>query len=176
MSHVQRAPDGSLPEKLGRWLHLVMAGTTVVCLGTLFVLVSAMVFVRFVPLTSLAWADEIVELAFAWLVFLGAAVLWRDGGHFRVDLLPKRLEGSRAGQVLDVGLTLLALGFLLFFTYQSFTLTWAASDRSPTLELPKYLWYAVMPLAGAVMLGYSLRDLWLRVRPHKAGRPGTVHD
>jgi len=64
-----------------RWL-------TLVCFVALLILLSGVVFVRFVPITSLGWSDEIVEWAFAWMVFMGAAALWRDNEHFRVQWLP----------------------------------------------------------------------------------------
>ena len=125
----------------------------------LVVLVAAGVLVRFLPFASMGWADEIIELAFAWLVFLGAAALWRDRTHFRVDLLPIKLGNSKAGLKLEIGLALLALGFFLVFTYQGGWVSYKATDRSPILELPRYLWYMVMPLSGAIIIGYTIRDL-----------------
>ncbi len=126
----------------------------------LVILVAAGVIVRFLPFASMGWADEIIELAFAWLVFLGAAALWRDRTHFRVDLLPTKLGNSKAGLRVEIGLALLALAFFLVFTYQGAWVTYKATDRSPILEFPKYLWYMVMPLSGAMIIGYTIRDLW----------------
>lgn len=48
------------------------------------------------------WSDEIVERAFAWMVFMGAAVLWRNNEHFRVQWLPNKLEGKASGKALGV--------------------------------------------------------------------------
>jgi TRAP-type C4-dicarboxylate transport system permease small subunit len=134
------------------------------CLATLLVLLTAVVFVRFIPVASVGWSDEIVEFAFAWMVFLGAAALWRDRSHFRVELVPQWLAGSWAGRLLEGFLGVLALGFLLVFTYEGWLLTRAANDRTPIFELPKFLWYAVIPLSGAIMIGYTVRDLWCLFR------------
>ena len=133
----------------------------------LVVFVAAGVIVRFLPFASMGWADEIIELAFAWLVFLGATALWRDRTHFRVDLLPLRLGNSKAGRRLKIGLALLALGFFLVFTYQGGWVSYKATDRSPILELPKYLWYMVMPLSGAIIIAYTIRDLWKVIRERR---------
>jgi TRAP-type C4-dicarboxylate transport system permease small subunit len=69
----------------------------------------------------------------------------------------------------------LALGFLLVFTYEGWLLTRAANDRTPIFELPKLLWYAILPLSGAIMIGYTVRDLWALFRsgtePSPAGGP-----
>jgi TRAP-type C4-dicarboxylate transport system permease small subunit len=127
----------------------------------LIVLVTALILIRFMPIISLGWADEIVELSFAWMTFLGTAVLWRSRTHFRVDLIPNMLAGTRAGQILEIGLSLVSLLFLLIFTYEGTVLTLRTAIPSPILALPKALWYLAMPIAGAYMVVYTLRDLWL---------------
>jgi TRAP-type C4-dicarboxylate transport system permease small subunit len=146
-------------ERVDRFIALFLRRGSIVMMAALVVFVAGGVLVRFLPFASMGWADEIVELAFAWLVFLGAAALWRDRTHFRVDLLPLKLGNSKAGLRLEIGLALLALGFFLVFTYQGGWVSYRATDRSPILELPRYLWYGVMPLAGAIIVGYTIRDL-----------------
>lgn len=150
--------------RVDRFVALFLRRGSIVMMMALVVFVAAGVVVRFLPFASMGWADEIIELAFAWLVFLGAAALWRDRSHFRVDLLPARLGNSKAGLRLEIGLALLALGFFLVFTYQGGWVSYKATDRSPILELPKYLWYMVLPLAGAIIIGYTIRDLLQFIR------------
>jgi TRAP-type C4-dicarboxylate transport system permease small subunit len=145
--------------RIDQFIAVFLRRGSIAMMVALVVFVAAGVIVRFLPFASMGWADEIIELAFAWLVFLGAAALWRDRTHFRVDLLPTKLGHSKAGLRLEIGLALLALGFFLVFTYQGGWVSYKATDRSPILELPRYLWYGVMPLAGAIIVGYTLRDL-----------------
>jgi TRAP-type C4-dicarboxylate transport system permease small subunit len=158
-------------------LERAMRWGSITCFLALLVIIAANVFVRFVPVMSLGWMDEIVELAFAWMVFLGAAALWREGTHFRVDLLLNHLAGTRAGWGLTVVLNLLGLFFLVIFTCYGAMLTADATDRSPILEYPRLIWYVVMPIAGSIMIGYSLRDLWLLlVRRTPDGEQGVRPD
>jgi TRAP-type C4-dicarboxylate transport system permease small subunit len=126
----------------------------------LLIIIAAVVFVRFVPFTSMGWTDEVVEFAFAWMVFLCSAGLWRKGTHFRVEVIKDWLGDSRAGQVLEILLSLLSLVFLLVLTYQGGVLAMKATDRSPIFEYPKTLWYLSIPVSGIIMLGYTIRDLW----------------
>ena len=35
---------------------------------------------------------------------------------------------------------------------------------SPILAWPKALWYMIMPISGVIMIGYTIRDLWLLFR------------
>ncbi len=148
--------DGAL-EILLRW-----GGS--ICLAGLLIIISAVVFVRFVPVTSMGWTDEVIEFAFAWMVFLCAAGLWRQGTHFRVEVVTDWLGGSKAGRGLKIFLDVISLGFLWVFTYEGWLLAIKATDRSPIFEFPKTLWYLSIPVAGAIMFGYTIRDLWLLLR------------
>ncbi len=145
-------------------LNHVMRWGSVICFVSLLLFVAAGVFVRFVPISSMGWADEIIEFAFAWMVFLGTAVLWGARSHFRVEILPERLAGKKSGRVLEIFLSLCAFAFLLIFTYEGGLIAIRATDRSPILELPRTLWYMIIPISGAIMIGYTIRDLWLLIR------------
>jgi len=153
---------------------------TLTCFVALLILLGGVVFVRFVPVTSLGWSDEIVEWAFAWMVFMGAAVLWRNNEHFRVAWLPDRLNGRTSGKVLGLIVEILSMVFLAVMSYYGMKLTVAAHDRSPILELPRHIWYFCIPLAGITMIAYSIRNLIghvLEIRHSvstgKAGKGGT---
>lgn len=146
-------------KRLDRVLIAVLRYIALGCFIGLMFLLAATVFVRFVPISSLGWSDEIVAWAFAWMVFMGTAVLWRDNEHFRVTWLEHKLNGKKSGRILDFLVKFLSIFFLAIMTYYGLKLTLRAHDRSPILELPRHLWYACIPLAGAIMIGYSIRNL-----------------
>jgi TRAP-type C4-dicarboxylate transport system permease small subunit len=146
-------------KKVDKALEILLRWGSSICLVGLLSLISAVVFVRFVPIASLGWSDEIIEFAFAWMVFLCAAALWRERTHFRVEVVTGWLSGSKAGRVLEISLSLISLVFLLVFTYEGALLAMKATDRSPIFEYPRTLWYMVMPISGAIMIGYTIRDL-----------------
>lgn len=129
------------------------------CIASLWIIVTATVLFRFLPVFSMGWTDEIVELLFAWMVFTAAAELCRQRKHFIVDLIPSTIAGTRTGHALGIVIQLLALAFLLVFTYEGFRLAIQATDRSPIFEYPKALWYMSMPISGVIMIGYTIRDL-----------------
>jgi TRAP-type C4-dicarboxylate transport system permease small subunit len=138
---------------------------SIVCMFVLVVLVCALVFIRFFPVFSMGWADEIVELAFAWMVFTGTAAVWRSHEHITVDFIPQALAGTRAGRVLDVIANVLVLGFLVVFTWQGWLLTiQSGSNTSPMLTLPKPLWYAVIPVSGLLMIVYTVFRTLVAIR------------
>jgi TRAP-type C4-dicarboxylate transport system permease small subunit len=144
----------------------MLRGLCLAAFTVLLLLVTFEILSRFVPLFPLGWADEVVEMSFAYLIFLGSAALWRGHAHFSVDLLPGVLKGTRAGQALAILLNGLALAFFLVFGYEGGMLSLRTTTESPILALPKTLWYMVMPIAGLIMIGYTLRDLWLLFHGH----------
>ena len=147
--------------RMDRGFAVAMRGICVAAFVVLIVLVTLLILIRFVPVISLGWADEIVEMGFAWMTFLGAAVLCRGRAHFRVDLIPGMLSKRRVGQLLEILLSLLALVFFLVFAYEGAILTMRTVMPSPILALPKALWYLAMPVSGLFMIVYTVRDLWL---------------
>ena len=150
-------------KNVDRVLGIGLRWGSIICLAGLLILILAIVFIRFVPFTSMGWTDEIVEFAFAWMVFLCSAELWRGGTHFRVEVITEWLGNSKAGRVLKILLSILALIFLLVFTYEGTLLAIKATDRSPIFEYPKTLWYMVIPISGAIMIAYTIRDLYLLI-------------
>jgi TRAP-type C4-dicarboxylate transport system permease small subunit len=157
--------DGAVEAAL-RWISLV-------CLVVLLGLVSVIVLIRFLPIVVLGWEDEVVELVFAWMVFLGAAAVWRSHEHITIDFIPQALAGSRAGRVLELLVGLLVLGFLAVFTWYGWLLTLQArGNTSPMLILPRPLWYAAVPVSGVVMMGYTVNRM---LRVFRAGQQDGPH-
>ncbi|HSB79076.1 MAG TPA: TRAP transporter small permease subunit, partial [Candidatus Methylomirabilis sp.] len=125
--------------------------------GILALLALGMV-VRTFPVIPLTGYDEIVELLMAWMTFLGAAVLWGEGSLYRVDVLISRL-GPRAGWLLGLGVQLIALVFAIVLAVEGWRVAVLSAETTPFLRFPKSIAYASMPVAGLVMIAYSLRGI-----------------
>ncbi len=131
----------------------------VAILGVVFVLLVGNVFIRFVPVVSFGWFDEIVELLIAWMVFLGAAALWRENEHFAITFLPDLCKGKPSGFALDVVINVIGLVFIGVFFYYSLNISLRVTDWTPVINLPKSLLYASMPVSSFFMVLYSLRNI-----------------
>ena len=78
----------------------------------LTILITANVIVRFFPVVSLHWFDEIIELLYAYLVFYGAAALWILRGHICVgDWIEKSIPAGRMRHALPDGRRTAGFGF-----------------------------------------------------------------
>ena len=133
------------------------AGRAVVVLAlvAMLALLALGVVARIFPVIPLTGYDEIVELLMAWMTFLGAAVLCGEGSLYRVDVLTSRL-GPRAGRVVGMGVLLVALVFAVVLTLEGWRVAVLSAETTPFLRFPKSIAYASMPVAGAIMMGYTL--------------------
>lgn len=157
MSHVAGSPAAGGAARADRALDAAMRWISCICLVLLLGIVSLMVLIRFYPVVALGWEDEVVELAFAWMVFLGSAAVWRSHEHIAIDFVPQALVGSRAGRALEMVVGALVLAFLGVFTWYGWLLTLQSQgNTSPMLVLPRPLWYAAVPASGVVMMGYTI--------------------
>lgn len=151
-------------KRVDRVVLKALKGVTIAIFVLLTLLISANVLVRFFPLVSLHWFDEIIELLYAYLVFYGAAALWISHEHFGVgDWLGKNIKSPRARSGYRILIGLLALVFVAVFFYYSLRLTLLARDVTNVFAIPKRVLYSCLPISGAIMLLYSLRDLTVEI-------------
>jgi len=152
-----------------RWIDKVILNAlkafTITAFILLTVLITANVFVRFVPVVSLHWFDEIIEMLYAYLVFYGAAALWITREHISVgDWLSGRiLKNERVRHLYGVIVESLVLCFVVIFFYYAMQLTERALDVTNVFAIPKKILYSCMPISGAVMVLYSIRNIMVEM-------------
>jgi len=150
----------NLLKRMDQVILSTLKGITITSFVLLTILISANVFVRFVPIASLHWFDEIIELLYAYLVFYGAAALWILHGHFGVgDWIEKRIRDQRTRYVYRLIIELLVLCFAVIFFYYSLRLTILARDVTNVFAIPKRVLYSCLPVSGAIMIVYSIRNI-----------------
>ncbi|WP_291299195.1 TRAP transporter small permease [Elioraea sp.] len=135
----------------------------VTCLSGLFVLLLVAVIVRMVPALSFSGYDEIVELLFAWMVFLGALALWREGTLYRVTVIETALPLATR-RMVRVFTRALMLMVALVMAVMGHAFVRDAGEITPFLGLDKTYWYVAVPLTGAIMSVYAIAGLWRALR------------
>ena len=145
-------------------IFMTLKTVALVSFFLLTILITANVFVRFVPIVSLHWFDEIIELLFAYMVFYGAAALWITNEHFSVgDWIERRISNLRLKHVYRIILYLLILAFAVIFFYYSLNLTIAARDVTNVFAISKRVLYSCLPISGIIMVIYTIRNIVLEV-------------
>jgi TRAP-type C4-dicarboxylate transport system permease small subunit len=154
---------GSL-KSIDKVILKTLKAITITSFVFLTILISANVLVRFFPVASLHWFDEIIELLYAYLVFYGSAALWISHEHFGVgDWIEKRISNIRMRYGYRMTIELLVLCFALIFFYYSLRLTILARDVTNVFAIPKRVLYSCLPVSGAIMILYSIRNMAVEI-------------
>lgn len=107
---------------------------------------------RYVSRQPAPWANEVATLAFAWLIFIGAAACFKYGMHPSIDMVVRRLPASVA-KVTRVVTHALTLGFCALMVWLGITFSIAAwTDPTPVLRLPMTVVYGPVTLGFALMI------------------------
>jgi len=112
-----------------------------VTLTLTFLILSANVGLRYASGTSLAWASELPELMFPWIIMSGVVLAAQHGSHIAVVLLTQRLGGARRW-VLAGGAVIVATLYL--------GLTWATL---PLMEISADEYTPILNVPGSVTVG-----------------------
>ena len=152
---------------LGYFDRALLATLKWVCI-VLFVAITLImtlnIVVRFVPVMSMHWFDEIVELLYGALIFYGATAVWVTHSHFSVgDWLSKYLKSVRARLVYRLVVELFSLVFMVIFFKYALELTLSTEELTTAFSMPKKWLYVCMPITGAIMMVYSVKNMVLEL-------------
>ncbi len=154
-----------------RLIQQILKVMTITLFAILTLLLTANIIVRFFPVMSMHWFDEIVEMCFAALVFYGAAVLWTTRGHFSVgDWISKFLPTERAKGAYRLLVAALSTAFLAVLFWYSLRLVLNATELTTVFQIPKSVLYSCMPISSLIMLAYSFCDVCKEARRTFLGR------
>lgn len=145
---------------LDQWAGPAVDWAVGLLMAALVLMVFSGVLARYVFNYSLAWSDELAGLLFVWLTLLGSVAALRRKSHMAMGFFP-RFFTPRGQRTVGLYVTAAILLFLVFMVGEGLTLTRATlGDKSAVLRLPIGLYYLSLPVAGALMLAYALRQEW----------------
>ncbi|MDZ5697877.1 TRAP transporter small permease [Chelativorans sp. M5D2P16] len=134
----------------------------VACLALVVVVASVAwgVLTRYVVSQPAVWTTELSSIAFAWVVFFGAAAAMRRGMHIAipifVDMLPA--TARKAATLLSLALV---IGFLGYTFYLAGLLSAQSFNRpSPVLRISFAYVYAGIAAALFLMLVHAILQLF----------------
>jgi len=132
------------------------------------VVVSYVVFGRFVLNSTPAWGEALSKLCMVWFTFLSIAFAVKSDSHIRLAALDL-IFPLRIRRILYVASGLLVATVAAFFVVQGLNLmelTW--TSRMPGLRIPRAWLYVSLPVAGVMILVTLSGKL---VRPAGSGWP-----
>lgn len=105
-------------------------------------------------------SEELLTYTFGWMSLLAAAYMFGKKGHMRMGFLADKAEGG-GKRALDLISQWLVFGFaaviMIYGGIQITSLT--MSQRTASLGIPMGYVYSIVPISGALILGYSIMNM-----------------
>ncbi|NYI78827.1 TRAP transporter small permease [Nocardioides panzhihuensis] len=129
---------------------------SILCLIATLLIVLWQVFSRELLSNSPSWSEESARILLVWIGFLGATIGFREGAHIAVTFLVDRFPATLQAVIDRVvqGL-LLAFGLFLIVQGSQFVVD-AQAATLPGTGLPRSVLYIMMPVAGAMLILYTV--------------------
>jgi C4-dicarboxylate transporter DctQ subunit len=136
--------------------------TTRYAIGLLLLAVTGLlflnIFLRYVFNYSFTWVEEVARFAFVWMVFLGAGLLAREGGHISLEaffnMLPQRYR--RVGLIVINAVCVLLTAHLFLLGLRVVGAVARFGQKSPAALIPMWLIYSAIPIGcGLMVLGFA---------------------
>ncbi len=115
---------------------------------------------------SLYWSDEIVRKVIFFSTYIGCVAAVRSRSLIRIDALPQLLPILKKPLTLISHLAVLLFsGIMVYLGTEMTTMVYQDEfARTATLRLPEWLFYAVLPVMGAMMFLRTLIIIWEDLR------------
>lgn len=147
----------TIAKLLDRVIGIVVKWFLIGAMIAVSVLVLVMIGARFMPWIQIEGGEELIELGFSWVVFMGTLDHCREGTLFRVtevvDLFPPFVR-----RLLHILVEVLVAAFGVALAWYGWDFAIDTSQLTPYLRLPKQIFYVCMPVAGLAMTLYAIRD------------------
>jgi TRAP-type C4-dicarboxylate transport system permease small subunit len=158
-------------------LRTALYWVSVVAMALMLLIISSQVLTRYLFGYSAEWAEEAARYLFVWSVFIGGALIMGENGHLAVEFLLNRWKGKKIGVLLELFIKLCSYIFILILLTQGYKMADTMMfQRSPGLDLPMGIVYAIIPFSSLLMLFYLIRDtarLFKEIRSHSSNQAKT---
>jgi TRAP-type C4-dicarboxylate transport system permease small subunit len=150
--------------RFDKGLTVVLEWICILLFAAITLIMTLNIVVRFVPIMSMHWFDEILELLYGALIFYGAAAVWVVHGHFSVgDWISQFLKDVWARFAYRLLVELMSLFFIVIFFKYSLELTMNTEEQTTAFAMSRKWLYVCMPITGGIMVLYSIKNMYIEL-------------
>jgi len=143
---------------INRWQLEFLKFGALIMVVVIACVIAAGVFFRYVLNDSLSWSEELAKYAMLWLVFLGAPIALRTGGHPNIEIL-LNLIPSRLGMIVKTFVYAGVMLFCGFLALKSHDFAWNGRSQVAISigNLSMYYIFVSIPVGMASMTLVSIQ-------------------
>jgi TRAP-type C4-dicarboxylate transport system permease small subunit len=137
--------------RLDHWIARIETVAVVLLVMALTAVTFAQVITRYLLDDPLIWSEEAARYLFVWVSMIGAALAIRQGGHFGLDLLIRRMPKLKP--ILAPIVTFVVVAFLVILLKTGMDETrLAAMQFAMTFPMRMQWAYLALPVGAGLML------------------------
>jgi len=143
---------------LDDWLARLEAAVIVILVSCLTAVTFAQVITRYLLGDPLIWSEEAARYLFVWVSLIGSALAVREGSHFGLDFLIRRMPKFR--RILAPMVTIVMIAFLAAVLKTGIDETRLASMQfAMTFPVRMHWAYLALPVGSGLMLVHLVINL-----------------
>jgi TRAP-type C4-dicarboxylate transport system permease small subunit len=131
----------------------------------LVVIVLYAVFMRYVLNSAPFWSEEVARYLMVWMALLATSAAMRRGQHIGLTFVVEK-AGPRLRKVLNLLAYALVLLFFTVLLVKGIDMTiFVSRQRSPSVNIPMWIPYLSVPVAGFLMVVQTLTLIFKQLKP-----------
>jgi TRAP-type C4-dicarboxylate transport system permease small subunit len=143
------------------------------CMAAIVLITLAAVWWRYVLGSPIAWIEQVSNMLFIWIVFIGSAVLYRQKLHIAVDMfvemMPEQLKPVMFWVIESLNLVFIVVLFIFSLKLSIDVLP----NTTGALDITPAFYYFSAPVSCAMMMLYFVEKIF---DPTKRVPTGTAGD
>lgn len=144
--------------QVSHWLALFCQGVLGLSLAVMSLAVLIQVFLRTFFKTTWLQMEDVVVFAFSISTFIGAALVFREGGNIVISFFVDKLSPRAAAVARHFATLVVFLFFVLLLFYGTEFARNGMLQFSPLLNIPMGPVYAVLPFSALITLIFLLEQ------------------
>ena len=151
--------------KLWNIIQRISYAVAAFCMFAVILLIFINVLCRYVFSFSISWSEEMTRYMFIGTLFFTLNIMVSQNAALRVDILDNFINNQRSKHILNLITYVLTVVALLVFTLSGVMLVQAGlTSVSPSMHIPMWIIYAMMPLGYFLALIEVLRKIATEIR------------
>ena len=151
--------------KLWNIIQRISYAVAAFCMFAVILLIFINVLCRYVFSFSISWSEEMTRYMYIGTLFFTLNIMVSQNAALRVDILDNFIHNQRSKHILNLITYVLTVVALLVFTLSGVMLVQAGlTSVSPSMHIPMWIIYAMMPLGYFLALIEVLRKIATEIR------------
>ena len=151
--------------KLWNIIQRISYAVAAFCMFAVILLIFINVLCRYVFSFSISWSEEMTRYMFIGTLFFTLNIMVSQNAALRVVILDNFIHNQRSKHILNLITYVLTVVALLVFTLSGVMLVQAGlTSVSPSMHIPMWIIYAMMPLGYFLALIEVLRKIAAEIR------------